>query len=216
MRRLWLSGPVAAAVVAGFLVLGAVGVAAQEASPPAGMEFPDPAECTVEPRSADELRVLIQQAATPSAQASPAASPTPAALPPGEPADEQTVAEINATWRGFIACVNANDFPRVFAFVSDDKLRRDFVADLAGGATEEMLVEFFGATPTAHGPAERAPFLPLTDMRILTDGRVAAIGAGETGQGEVLIFVREGERWLIDDQFELQPGGTPAAGTPAA
>ena len=205
MRQLWGSTS-AAAVVAGFIVLGATASAAQDASPPAGMEFPDPAECTVEPRSVDELRALIQQAATPAAQVSPAQ----AAPPSGEPADEETAAEINATWREFLACINANDFPRIFAFISDEKLRRDFAADLAGGATVDVLVGFFAATPTPHEPAELALFVPLTDMRILSDGRVAAIG-----QGEVLIFVQEGERWLIDDQFTLQPDGTPAAATPA-
>ena len=189
---------------------GPVAVAAQDATPPAELDFPDPADCTVEPRSADELLALIRDAAaTPVADASPVASPTPAVPPTGEPADDQTVADINDAWREFIACVNANDFPRIFALISDDKLRRDFVIDLATGATEDDLLGFFTATPVALEPAVSAPFIPLQDLRVLDDGRVAAVGPGETGQGEVLIFVEEGDRWLVDDQFDLPQGGTP-------
>ncbi|MDQ3656102.1 MAG: hypothetical protein M3457_13620, partial [Chloroflexota bacterium] len=127
-----------------------------------------------------------------------------------------TAAEINVTWREFIACINTNDFSRIFALISDDKLRRDFVLDFAAGGTEETMIAFFTATPVALEPAMRAPFIPLADIQLLADGRVSAIGPGTTGEGEMLIFVEEGDRWLIDDQFDLQPGGTTEAATPAA
>lgn len=196
---------------------GLATVAAQDASPVAGLDFPDPADCTVEPRTEEELRALMREAAaTPVGGASPVATPASAVPSDGDPADEQTVAEINATWRGFIACINANDFPRVFALISDDKLRRDFVQDFAAGETEESMIAFFMATPVELEPDVRAPFIPLTDVRVLADGRISAVGPGESGQGEVLIFVEEGDRWMVDDQFDLQPGGTPEAATPAA
>ena len=35
------------------------------------------------------------------------------------------------------------------------------------------------------------------------DGRVAVIGPGDAGRGDVRIFVREDGRWLIDDWFDL-------------
>ena len=207
--------PVSAIALLALLALLAVGLAptaAQEAGPPGGLDFPDPAGCTVEPRTVEELRALFRAAAaTPAADASPAARPTPAALPAGEPADDQTVAEVDAAWREFIACINAGDFRRTFALVSDDKLRRDFAQDFAAGETEDSLIGFFAATPAALEPDHRAPFIALTDMRVLPDGRVAAVGPGETGQGEVLIFVAEGGRWLVDDQFDRSPPATPTA-----
>ena len=48
---------------------------------------------------------------------------------------------------------------------------------------------------------------------MLPDGRVAVVGPGAMGQGEVLIFVQEGDRWLVDEQFDLAQSGTPDAGT---
>jgi len=137
-----------------FAVVGAAGVGAQDASPAAGLVFPDPAECMVEPRSADELRALFREAAaTPVADAAPGGSPTPAVPPEGDPADEQTVAEINAAWREFIACINAGDLPRVFALLSDDKVRSDFGFDVASGATEDQLIAYLTAAPVPLPPA---------------------------------------------------------------
>ena len=166
-------------------------------------DFPDPAECTVEPQAIDSLRALFREAlaATPAAAA---ASPTTAGPPAGQPAAAEIVAEINATWRQFIACVNADDHLRQFAFMSDARLRRIFVIDAGAGATEEQVVEFFGATPAPLDPAARVPFVPFQDVRLLADGRAAAVDPNE-----VLVFVKEGDRWLIDDQFDLAPNGTP-------
>lgn len=126
----------------------------------------------------------------------------PAAVPPtGTPADEQTVAEINATWRQFIACINAGDLARTFAFLSDDKVRGDFALDIVAGASEDDLIAYLTATPVPLPPAQSAPFFPFYDVRVLDDGRVAVVAPGEGGPGEVLIFVNDGDRWLVDDQF---------------
>ena len=196
------------------VVVGAPGAGAQAGTPAAGLDFPAAAECTVEPRSADELRALFREAAATPVAASPDASPTPAVPPPGDPADAQTVAEINATWRQFIACINAGDLARVFAILSDDKVRGDFVIDVASGASEDDLIAYLTATPVPLPPDQSAPFFPYEDVRVLDDGRVAVIGPGEMGQAEVLIFVQEGDRWLVDHQFDLTQSGTPVASTP--
>src|ERR671910_788855 len=89
------------------LVVGAPGVGAQEGTPTAGLDIPTPAECTVAPRSEEDLRVLFREVAATPVLDSPEASPTPAVLPTGGPADEQTVAEINATWRQYLACLSS-------------------------------------------------------------------------------------------------------------
>ena len=59
------------------VVVGAPGAGGQEGTPTAGLDVPAPVECTVEPRSEDDLRAFFRQAATPVA-ASTEASPTPA------------------------------------------------------------------------------------------------------------------------------------------
>ena len=186
-----------------FVQVSASGVGAQDGSPVAGLDVPSPAECTVQPRSVDELRALFREAAATPVIDSPATSPTPAFAPMGAPADEQTVAEISATWRQYIACINSSDQARMFALLSDDLVRRQLVVDIAFGVTEEALFAYLAATPVPIPPDQSAPFIPVEDVQVLGDGRVAVIGPGELGRGDVRIFAKEGDRWLLDDWFEL-------------
>src|SRR5215218_2082376 len=196
------------------LVVGAPGAGAQAGTPAAVRDVPAAAECTVEPRSKDELRALLREASATPVLDSPAASPTPAIVPTGAPADEQTVAEISATWRQFIACISAGDQARMFALFSDDMVRRQFLVDVAFGVTEDALFDFLSATPVPLPLDQSAPIVPFADVRVLSDGRVAVVGPGELGRGDVRIFVKEGDRWLLDEWFDLTANGTPAASLP--
>ena len=196
------------------LVAGAAGAGAQTGTPATDLDVPAAAECTIEPRSEDELRALFREAAATPVLDSSEASPTPAIAPTGDPADEQTVAEVSATWRQFIACITAGDQARMFALYSDEMVRRQFVVDIAFGVTEDALFEFLAATPVPLPPDQSVPILPFDDVRVLSDGRVAVVGPGEQGRGDVRIFVKEGGSWLIDDWFDLTSSGTPAAITP--
>jgi hypothetical protein len=196
------------------LMVGAPGAGAQAGTPAAGLDVPDPAECTVEPRSEDELRALFREVAATPLPTSLDTGSTPATPPPGTPADAQTVAEITATWRQYLACLSAGDQARMFALLSDAMVRRQFVVDIAFGVTEDALFEFLAATPVPLPPDQSVPILPFDDVRVLSDGRVAAVGPGDQGRGDVRIFVKEGGSWLIDDWFDLTSSGTPAAITP--
>ena len=196
------------------LVVGAPGAGAQAGTPAAVRDVPAAAECIVEPRSKDELRALFREASATPVLDSPAASPTPAIVPTGAPADEQTVAEISATWRQFIACISAGDQARMFALFSDDMVRRQFVVDIAFGVTEDALFAFLAATPVPFPPDQSIPIPPFDDVRVLSDGRVAVVGPGEQGRGDVRIFVKDDDRWLLDAWFDLTSSGTPAAGMP--
>ena len=82
-------------------------------------------------------------------------------------------------------------------------VRRKFVVDVAFGVTEDALFAYLAATPVPLLPDQSAPFVPAADARVLSDGRVAVVGPGEGGRGDVRIFVKEGDRWLIDDWFDL-------------
>ena len=190
-------------VLFSLVVAGSLGVDAQEGTPTADLDVPAPTECTVEPRSEDELRALFREVAATPVLDSPEASPTPAVPPTGAPADEQTVAAIEATWRQYIACITAGDQARMFAVLSDDMVRRQFVVDIAFGVTEDALFSYLEATPAPLPPDQAVPFIPFDDARVLADGRVAVVGPGEQGRGDVRIFVQEGDRWVLDDWFEL-------------
>jgi hypothetical protein len=194
------------------LVGGAPGAGAQAGTPAAVRDVPTTAECAVEPRSKDELRALFREASATPVLNSPGASPTPAIAPMGAPADKQTIAEVSATWRQFIACISDGDQARMFALFSDDMVRRQFVVDIAFGVTEDALFAFLAATPVPLPPDQSVPIPPFDDVRVLSDGRVAVVGPGEQGRGDVRIFVREGDRWLLDDWFDLTSSSTPAAG----
>ena len=190
-------------VLVSLVLVSAPGAAAQEGTPTAGHDVPTPSECTVEPRSEDELRALFREVAATPIPTSPGASPTPAVLPPGDPADAQTLAAVNATWRLYIACLNAGDQARMFAVLSDDMVRRQFVVDIAFGVTEEALFTYLAATPVPLPPDQGAPVVSFADARVLSDSRVAVVGPGDQNRGDVHIFIKEGDRWLLDDWFDL-------------
>ena len=184
------------------LLNGAPRVDAQVEPPAAGLDDITPAECTVAPRSEDELRVLFRQAA---------ATPMPASLearvttvpPSGAAADAPTVAAVTATWRQYLACLSAGDQARMFALLSDAMVRRQFLVDIAFGVSEDALFAYLAATPIPLLPDQTVPFAPFTDVRVLSDGRVAVVGPGEQGRGDVRIFIRKGDHWLLDDWFDM-------------
>jgi ketosteroid isomerase-like protein len=195
--------PLAMVVALFSLVAGAVGAGAQEGTPSVSLDAFGPAECTVEPRSEVELRTLFREVATTPLPASLDASPSPAVVPMGVPADEQTVAEITASWRQYLACLSAGDQARMFALLSDDMVRRQFVVDIAFGVTEDALFAFLAATPIPLPPDQFVPFVPFDDVRLLGDGRVAVVGPGERDRGDVRIFAMADDRWVLDDWYEL-------------
>lgn len=176
------SGRCLLVVVLALCLLGVVAesAGAQEGTPTMDRDGITPAECAVERRPEDDLRALFREVA---------ASPVPASLessstPAGDPADEQTVAEISATWRQYLACMSAGDPARMFAVLSDDMVRRQFAVDKAFGVTEDALFEYLSATPVPFPPDQFVPFVPFVDVRVLTDGRVAATGPGHQGRGK--------------------------------
>ena len=196
--------PLALVAVLFFLTMVSAPVArAQTGTPNAGLDAPKADACTVAPRSEDELRALFRETAATPLPTSLEASPTPAAAPMGRPADEQTVAEITTTWRQYVACLVAGDQARMFALLSDEMVRRQFVVDIAFGVTENALFTFLAATPVPLTPDQSLPIQPLEDARVLADGRVAVVGTSDEGRGDVRIFAREGERWVLDDWFDL-------------
>ncbi len=186
---------------------------AQEATAAAGTfpVTPDPAECQVQPRSVEEF-LAISAGATPIAAAPVAAA---AEVPLGDAADAETVAGVHATARA-VACFNSGDFPRAFSLLSADALRQ--IA--AEGPMPEWAVRaFLFATPEAVPAEQRTTLLAVTDVMAMGDGRVGAFLA-VTDPPSVpdtiyVIFIQEGDRWLIDDTLEfLVPGGGDEA-TPA-
>ncbi len=197
-------------------------VAAQDATPGAGAaQFPitpDPADCTVEPREADELLALWYDAeGTPIAAAAPMAEQaTSLTIPVGPRADEETAAAAAATVSEVFSCFEAGDALRAFALFTDDlaqqfgpepgTTREEAEAFLAGGFPEE-------ATPEGEsvgGDVPESQIVAVTDVMGLADGRVGAfVVTREEGQLDTVyvIFEQQGDRLLADVLVDFVPLG---------
>lgn len=199
--------------------LGTARTTVQDATPVAFPFTPDPAECRAAPRPPDEVLALLT--GTPVAAASPvtglpSAVPSEDQLPAGSPADAATVAGIVTTARELIACNNAGDLSRVFAFYTDDFIREAFGGDPTAGAQLAAGL----ASPPAPLPAEaRTELLAVRGARVLADGRIGAVVEDRDPRQTVvffLIFARTGDRWLVDGQIGVQATATPTASPLAA
>jgi hypothetical protein len=180
------------------------------ASPPAGLIVPDPSECDVEPRPIDFFEQLAASppAMMPNASdrfSRPQDEKRPWIMPAGDPADEATVTGITATLNEALACLNANDPLRFLALFTDDMLRTFFSLDpMPPEAVPQLL-----ASPVASPPEQRLGYLKVHDVRVLPDGRVAALAVDYDpteppyGLGtDFAIFVKSGDMWLVDTLIE--------------
>jgi hypothetical protein len=156
-----------------------------------------PAACQVAPRSPDELAAIVA-----------AASPVPefrsvdvaADLPRGEPADAETAAAITDAAREFAGCLNAADYPRLLALMSERSI---------GGVVEQwgglagLLAET--GTPSADaGGTHVIKRVVVSWVRVLPDGRVGAVvewKGKNVGEANFEIFVWDGGRWRLDEEI---------------
>jgi hypothetical protein len=185
-RRLWI---LAVMVLLG---LASGGVAAQDASPAADdFVTPDPADCTAEPRTVDELRAYL---ATPAAS-----TPAAATSAEGEPADDETVAAVTAVVDEFYACINANAFLRSYALYTDSFL----ASSIAGADLNPDALDLF-ATPIAPQAENERVSIAIVDVTALDDGRVRVAVVSRSPLGDnvestaTYILVEHEGRWLID------------------
>lgn len=195
-------------------------VTAQDATPVALKATPvavPGSDCTVVARTPAALAEIVT--ADDIARSTPVAQPAPYTRPNGTPADAQTVAGITATIRQLVACVNAGDFMRFLALFSDDAVRR-YSASL--GLPLKPDDKLLTPNPTLN---TQVALGPIDDVLVLADGRVSALahlpsqerGSGGKDLDLQIIFVRQGDRWLIDELFPIAPASattwTPVSGS---
>jgi copper transport protein len=179
-------------------------------------DAPGPEECTIAPRTLEELETLAQE---PAPEESPGASQT-----GGEPVDEATRAAIAATARELVACSNAGDILRRLALYSDARLRFAY----PDGPTRAL--EMIAKSPLPLSEAERVALVSVEDVRQLADGRVSARvtvdnpashshdpqTAATVSQQEMarLIFIQEAGGWRVDEtrREDMTTNATPTAG----
>jgi hypothetical protein len=196
-------------VIALLLLLGtAPGTLAQDATPSAVTgEAIDPAECQVTPRPVDDLIDLWSEedeTGTP-VVVTPKITPPPTAIPVplGERADAGTVAGVNATMRGLLACSNAGDITRYFAFLSDNMLMQHLPE---AGETSQDTRQSVESDPEPVPVDQRSQLVAVTNVAVMKDDRTGALvttiepqnafGGPET---VLALFVEVDGQWLVDE-----------------
>jgi hypothetical protein len=183
-------------------------------APASAQEFPitpDPAACRVDPRPTDEVIALwFGSEGSPAAAAEPprqAAGADAVTIPVGPAADAATAAAVTAAVAEVFACFAAGDFPRALALFTDDLARS---LGPGSGASVAEARALLAAAPEPVPAGERDLILAVTDVMALADGRVGAFivtqSAGGADVGYV-IFARQGDRWLLDEDIHFSPGG---------
>ena len=218
--------------VAALALLAPLGSAAQDASPGAGATrfpiTPDPADCTGEPRAADELLALWygpDRSSVAGVGGMAEAPGTEATIPLGPPADQATADAAADAVSGVFACFGAGDALRAYAFFTDD-LARQFGPE--PGTPREEAEAFLAAPMEEMAPEEepvggdvaQAQIVAVTDVMDLGDGRVGAFVVDqEAGDYSTVyvVFERQGDRLLADElvEFGAQTGGDEDGGTRA-
>ncbi len=175
------------------------------AAPVAGQDLPqlplapDPARCTVTPRSLDDVRAVWEEV-------SDAEPSDPEAIDPdipGAPADEATAAAVTEIMVTSVACTaNGHDGLADAALVTDERLRDDLA-----GLSEDAFSAYYTESPDPAEPEEWFMVYALNDIRTLEDGRVAVnaefIVPG-FGYHPVFVLLEQVDgRWLIDDSLEV-------------
>jgi hypothetical protein len=160
------------------------------------------AECTVQPRSFNEIADL---ASTPAITAIAQAGD-------GAPADEATAAAITGTIRLAVACANANDPLRALALFTDR-----YVAERFGPSHPDDLGSLNAALSRTPVPADEDDLLTLVDVRdivIISDGRAEAVAVTENRSARYvdrLVLELVKGRWLIDAWTAVEAPATPTA-----
>ena len=171
-------------------ILPAVATAGATPTPDA----PSPELCYAAPRSLEDLTMLL---ATP--ESGPLPTRTPGVVPEGAPADDATIAGIEATVRELVACFNAGELLRAYGLYTDDYLRRLLYRQ--GPPAREAYDAL--ATPEPAPAARRAAILAIRDVRVFDDGTVGATVTIRYARVPMpktffFTFVRLDDRWLID------------------
>ena len=189
-------------VVVGVAVAGVVlaacghafGVDARQATPTV---WKASTTCSVAPRAFEEV--------VGSAEPMPGEETDIGPLPEGEVAGPGTITAITATLEEMADCLTAGQMLRFLALHSDEWLQ-DFAAQAEGITTLTT-----STVPLDDG--ERAVYLGPWRVQRLADGRVMAATLLRVGDElrpdpsrvQVLVFVEQDGRWLVDETIRVAP-----------
>lgn len=205
MKRLLIT------LLAAALLAGAVHTAsAQSGTPEIVLATPVAGDCTVDPRTTDELQALVDSTGnatpelaleTPNADA---ATPTPFVAPEGTPITEgETFDEVGVVVTQFYACQNANDTMRMFALMTDDYVVRTVTEGNIDPADYDN-----AGTPSTDMVATDQDTIALNGIVEVEAGvyGVNVVGVdGANGEEftDYVVVIQTDDGYLIDDVLRL-------------
>jgi hypothetical protein len=194
------------ALLALLLVMTALfraGALAQDAPSQIGPITPPASTCTVGARTAEELVALFANAAP----TDPMPDSTTATITIGKPADAASAQQVTALIHQAIACLNAGDFGRFFALLTDHAIVTIFPWVAEELATEESAAHALAPSPP---PADLlTTILGIGSIARLPDGSFSAVlvqldpNAGEQPTALILYAVEENGVWRIDNAIDF-------------
>lgn len=210
LKRHWI--PIAGLTLS--LALAASGgVAAQDGTGGPDMATPNPSLCDRELISEEAFAAF----ATPTgAFFSEAITPIEAAtLADREPADAETVAEIEATLRAYEACVARDGTVGAYAFLNPEMELIELIYLGVSGASLQAATETPEADVEGMPPVQPQPNMTPQQIVQLDDGRIGVvIAAPQPGTDLALLTMVEADgAWMIEHVAPvLQEGEAPSEG----
>ncbi|HET9661700.1 MAG TPA: hypothetical protein VFP05_15340 [Thermomicrobiales bacterium] len=179
------------------------GALAQDAPSQIGPVIPPASACTVEPRTAEELVALFANT-TPT---EPMPFATTETITIGKPADTASAEQVTALIYQAVACLNAGDFGRFFALLTDHAIVTIFPWVAEELATEEAAAQKLAPSPP---PANfLTTILGIGSIALLPDGSFSAVlvqldpNAGDQPTALILTAVEQDGAWLIDNAIDF-------------
>jgi hypothetical protein len=200
---------IAIGMVFASLVLMAVDIKAQDSPLESGVA-PDPALCTLSPRTIEEIQTLMDK---PDLEplVTPTVNPGTFKMPGGFDLFEDERNEVVKDLKRAVACVNTGNPLKVFSAYTDR-----YVVELVnrlGGLTPDVVQRLQSVLTIA--PEDRTVILSVGDAVLLDDNRVAIVVLGDDPTDNdppsrrlfYLTEVKPG-RWLIDEVVNIQDDTT--------
>ncbi len=183
---------------------------AQDATPEIDLATPAASECTVDPRTAEDIEALVADTDDATAEVAietpntDGATPTPFVAPVGTPVTEGDAATaIEDVVTQYYSCQNAKDTLRMFALMTDDFVVRTIEA----GQIDPAAFANAGTPSTGMVASDQRTIALNGIIEIETDVYgVNVVGVdGSSGEEftDYLIVTREGDAYLIDDLQKL-------------
>ena len=167
---------------------------------------PDPALCTLDPRTIEEIEDLVDAAANQPEDPTPTPVAVPFEMPDGFSLVEEERSEIEKDLLRAISCINTGNPLQVFSTYSDRYVVQ--LVEQLGGMTDEVISGLLTVREITE--AQWLRVTRLDDAILLHDGRALVIVTGDNPAdalpaGPRAFYLQEvmPGRWLVDEIVEI-------------